>query len=212
MYNFNASLAETFAFDNWPTKNTSKRKADAIEHQSDRDRSLVDSIMYSETLTALLRSTIKINKKAGEGSHLHCLGHTHNPQAQPYLDIVDLIPLPFIKSFKNKIDKTAPFNITEEMTLIKTNFFNAGVSGWIDGIVWAIDIGEHGGNTDQANLIFWDKDNNDSRLQTMDWQLPYKEDELRIEINKLPVAKIMSFISDLPDILKDSILGNTAVS
>lgn len=212
LYNFKAKMSNLHIFNNWPTKNVAKRWSYNIAHQSDQGRRLNDSIFYFETLTALLSYTIKVKKTSEESDALFCMGHTHAPQAQPYLDIFDFLPN-VVKTGVNTIVKGISGGLVNtDAFLYKTNFFNSGVAGWNDGIVWAVDIGEYGGNTGQPKLIFWDEDNTENGAQTMHWELPYMDDQHRKELHEQPIVEWLNLLKELPSEISGKLKETAAIA
>jgi hypothetical protein len=93
--------------------------------------------------------------------HHICIGHTHNPHSQPYATIQDLgtfaIPLAPVLAL---IRKFLPLEPT-----LKTTYFNSGTGGWMEGVIWAIEIDTSG----QARLVYWT--DNSIGPEYMDWEL-----------------------------------------
>ena len=77
--------------------------------------------------------------------------------------------------------------------LLKTNYFNSGTVGWMQGVIWAIEIDATG----QARLVFWTekshigkdsgrmRDTTDTGPETMDWELTVMDPNLK---QALPAA------------------------
>ena len=208
-FNLKSKIASLPIFNSWPTKNVSKKWSYKVAHQADTGRRLNDSIYYFETLTALLAETLKVKKGNDEGAPLFCMGHTHVPQAQPYLDIFDFFPKALKNGVNTALGAVSFGTLSTDQFLIKTNYFNAGVAGWNDGIIWAVDIGEYGGNTGQAKLIFWDEDNTVDGAQMMHWELPYMNDQHRKELHNTAVSKWLEFIKNLPSEITDKLNENS---
>ncbi len=122
------------------------------------------------------------------GHHL-CIGHTHNPHSQPYVrvsNITGLIPLlgPILATLHQKIRDVVggvanaalgPFGGLAEALVravldpgLKTSYFNSGTGGWMEGVIWAIEIDATG----QARLVYW-SDRSDVKRgpEEMDWEL-----------------------------------------
>lgn len=99
-----------------------------------------------------------------------CLGHTHGPHSQPYVNLenASAIMPPLAPVFLALEQRLAA--IQEQMkilpTKLKTGYFNSGTAGWMQGVVWAIEIG----TTGQARLVYWTE--NSKGPEYMGWELP----------------------------------------
>lgn len=99
-----------------------------------------------------------------------CLGHTHVPHSQPYVTLknASAIMPPLAPVFLALDQKLAALQEKLKIlpTKLKTGYFNSGTAGWMQGIVWAIEIE----TTGQARLVYWTK--NSKGPEYMDWELP----------------------------------------
>jgi hypothetical protein len=194
---FRDALASIFLFDNWPGREPSVKFAHAVQHLPNGARILHDGVMYRETVAAIMGTKFTaINyQPAGGGaevtpqqsmadvqagrldlfeycerhhSHHLCIGHTHNPQSQPYFRL-----LPFVQElpvFRDVMTTLAGF------VPIKSQYFNSGTCGWMDGVVWGILIEDDTApgapnppQAHQARLVFWT--HNSIEPERMDWEL-----------------------------------------
>lgn len=224
MVDFQDILARQPVFENFPAYQSALSFAHQVQHMPDKQRLLVDGVMYLETLPAIMSMfTMPLNLRNNSGAvtqrwvdvldstatlrnffeHLFnqiCLGHTHNPQAHPYFDIEKMIagPLdPIVKGVREKISET--FGLDVSLNIFKSRYFNSGTSGWTSGVVWGIEINEFG----EARLVFWTKDGRIDRPQSMDWQLPRQDDAWRAAL----AAKRQDFIDywkQLPELFGNS--------
>jgi hypothetical protein len=95
--------------------------------------------------------------------HQICIGHTHNPHSQPYATLSDLgVVVPPLAPVLKFVHDLLPDLL--EPTL-KTSYFNSGTGGWMEGVIWAIEIDETG----QARLVYWT--DNSIEPERMDWEL-----------------------------------------
>ncbi len=144
-------LAKTFPWDCWPPEDFALDVTRRIENMEELDRKLQDGLSFSETFAALLPAFLKYN---GKGPSLInpavqiLIGHTHNPQSRPHLNLHDLIP---------------SGSLIER--LVKVPYFNCGTAGWWEGVVWAVEITEEG----QPRLVYWDR--NSASPHLMSWEL-----------------------------------------
>ena len=186
-------FADAFArwpvFNSWVSHDQSVRFAHEVQHMPNLDRQLTDSVMFSETIAALIGTfgialnhhptpTTVITPQQSKAAlcanqislseylrrhymHHICIGHTHNPHSQPYATIQDLgtfaIPLAPVIAL---IRKFLPFE-----PMLKTTYFNSGTGGWMEGVIWAIEID----TTGQARLVYWT--DNSIGPEYMDWEL-----------------------------------------
>lgn len=97
--------------------------------------------------------------------HLHhvCIGHTHNPQSQPHFTLKNLGALvPLLGPVLGALSTVLPDFLEPQL---KTMYFNSGTAGWMEGLVWAIEVDETG----QARLVYWT--DNSKRPEKMDREL-----------------------------------------
>jgi UDP-2,3-diacylglucosamine pyrophosphatase LpxH len=210
--NFSDILADAFVLNNFPAQIPARRFAHYIQHLDDMKRFTVDDIIFLETLAALSGETIAVRKHADSEEtkrmNLICLGHTHYPQSQPYFNLKKLLPFlgNWLNSVESKISEITKGIIKPELSLIKSRYFNSGTAGWMEGIIWAIQINETG----QARLVYWSYETRPDCPQTMDWELPFMDDELRkkLEVKKGSFLNTIEDLSTLIDPLIDSALSS----
>lgn len=195
---FDDMLSKAFVLSNFPGTVPARKFAHFIQHLDDMKRFPVDDIFFLETLAALSGATISVRQhldsEEAQRMNLICLGHTHYPQSQPYFDLKKLLPFlrPWLNSLESKISGFTHGIIKPELSLVKSRYFNAGTAGWMEGIIWAIQIDETG----QARLVYWTRDTRPEYPQTMDWELPFMDDELRKKLE----AKKGSFLNTIEDL------------
>jgi hypothetical protein len=209
---FDDMLSKAFVLNNFPGENPARKFAHHIQHLEDMERFPNDDIFFLETLAALSGATIAVRKNLAseeiQRMNLICLGHTHYPQSQPYYDLKRLIPFlrPWLTSVESKITSFTHGIIKPDLSLIKSRYFNSGTAGWMEGIIWAIQIDETG----QARLVYWTRDTRPDCPQKMDWELPYMDDELRkkLEVKKGSFLNTIEDLSTHIDPLIDSALSS----
>lgn len=189
---FRDALSSVFLFDNWPGREPAVRFAHNIQHLPNGARILSDGLMYRESVTAILGTKFTaINYQPASGpeitpqqsmaevragrldlfeyserhhSHHVCIGHTHNPQSQPYFRLLPFVQeLPVVRDMVTTLDAFFP---------VKSQYFNSGTCGWMDGVVWGLLIdGDLPGDPQphQARLVFWT--HNSTEPERMDWEL-----------------------------------------
>ena len=198
---FEARLANLPVFSNFLSYQTALEFAHRIQHQSDKSRFPINDWFYLETFPAFITKfmmplDLKIHDTGGHistttfqdswnsgdfskiwrhfGNSL-CLGHTHYPQSQPYFNIEKMIlgsPLAdVVQGIRERIADSL-FGIEPTLNVVKTQMFNSGTTGWFEGVIWAIEIG----TTGQARLVYWTRDTDPTKPQTMGWELqPWDE-------------------------------------
>ena len=189
---FRDALATLSPFDNWPGREPAIRFAHHVQHLPNGARILSDGLMYRESVAAILGTKFAaINFRASSGveitpqqsmadvragrldlfeyaerhhSHHLCIGHTHNPQSQPYFRLLPFVQeLPAVRDLVTTLDAFFP---------IKSQYFNSGTCGWMDGVVWGVLIdGDLPADQQphQARLVFWT--HNSVEPERMDWEL-----------------------------------------
>lgn len=224
LWQFEDAFARWPVFNSWPARQASKAFAHQVQHMPNNQRELVDSVMYVETLAAFWGAYgIALDHREGETvitpadtlatinplnpldvvkylerHHLHhiCIGHTHNPQSQPYftLNTAANLAFPFAPVI-NAVKLLLPDFLEPAF---KTMFFNSGTAGWMEGVVWAIEVDETG----QARLIYWT--DNTLKPEYMDWELQGLDEKLRKALEegvwkafKVPVEEMGQHLSDL---------------
>lgn len=209
---FDGILAKAFVLSNFPGHNPARKFAHHIQHQDDLERCTVDDVFFLETLAALSGATIAVRKSADseetQKMNLLCLGHTHYPQSQPYFDLKRLLPFlrPWITKLESNISDSTHGIINPELSKIKSRYFNSGNVGWMEGVIWAIQVDE----TAQARLVYWTSETRPECPQKMDWELTWMDDELRkkLEIKKGSVLNFIEQLSTYIDPLIDSALSS----
>ena len=188
---FEDLLAGLPVFNSWVSRGPSLRFAHQVQHASNSERVLSDGIMFSESY-ATLAGTFgyalswrdpatgqEVTPAQGRASirspadiptylwhhHFHhlCIGHTHNPHSQPRFRLDDLgdIALP-LRPLAAAIRAVLPDFVTPQF---KSGYFNSGTGGWLEGVIWGIEIDETG----QARLVYWTE--NSIGPEPMDWEL-----------------------------------------
>jgi hypothetical protein len=197
---FRDVLANLLIFDNWPGREPAVKFAHSVQHLPNSARILSDGLMYRESVTAILGTKFTaLNFQPASGveitpqqsmqdmqagrlslfeyfdrhhSHHICIGHTHNPQSQPYFRLLPFLQeVPVVRDLVTLLDAFFP---------IKSQYFNSGTSGWMDGVVWGILI--NGDVPDdpqphQAKLVFWT--HNSREPQFMDWELSMLDPDVK---------------------------------
>ncbi len=184
--NFADVMANAFILQSFPAYLPACKLAHRIQHLPDRRRHTRDDIFYLESLAALTGATMKVKKTAEardyQKNNLICLGHTHYPQSQPYYNLRSLIPFvaPLLMNLEQNISQRVHGLIRPQLALVKSRYFNSGTAGWMEGVIWAIQVDETG----QARSIYWTRDTRIDHPQTMDWELPVMAEELRQKLEK----------------------------
>lgn len=207
---FDGILANAFVLSNFPGTNPARKFAHHIQHLDDLERCTIDDVFFLETLAALSGATIAVRKNSDseqtQKMNLICLGHTHFPQSQPYFDLKRLLPFlrPWINKMESKVSDLTHGIIKPELSKIKSRYFNSGTAGWMEGVIWAIQIDE----TAQARLVYWTRETRPGCPQKMDWELSWMDDELRkkLEIKKGSFLNTIEQLSTYIDPLIDSAL------
>lgn len=189
---FGDILAGLPVFDSWPSEQSAVQFAHRIQHMRNSDRTFSDNPMYSESVPALWGAFgLGLNHRDAQGTlvtpaqsraalnlrdpnqlmiylerhHLHqiCIGHTHAPQSQPYWTLGSVAKV--VPPLKPVIDQLLALIPDSAEPQIKSGYFNSGTAGWMEGVVWAIEIDTSG----QARLVFWTR--NSLKPEYMDWEL-----------------------------------------
>ncbi|MDC3984474.1 hypothetical protein [Polyangium jinanense] len=188
-------------FDSWPARSSAVRFAHQVQHMPNEQRVLLDNIMFYESVAALYgtfgialnywdpernqeitpaqsRNELDLFSSSGiaeylKRHHIHhiCIGHTHNPHSQPHFKLDNIAALvPPLSRVIKTIQLETP-DILEPQ--FKTTYFNSGTVGWMEGVVWAIEID----TTGQARLVYWtDKS---TEPEYMDWELEVLPQEVK---------------------------------
>ena len=231
LINFRRIFAGLFVFNNFPTHVPARRFAHGIQHQQESERFLIDDVMFIETLPALMSYlTMPLNHvtydadgnaattrtwsqfRNNPSNPLHaldhlfnqlCIGHTHYPQAAPYLEIEAMLAGPLL-SIVNELRVQISehfFGIEPTLNLLKSRYYNTGNAGWHEGVIWALEINEHG----EARVVYWTEDTRIDRPQTMDWQLPRMTDEMR-ELLDSRKEEVEAYLAELVETMGDSLI------
>ncbi len=201
---FDDVFASLPVFNSWPTRSPSIKFAHEMQHRNNASRLVTDDIMFSETVPTLwaalglslnhiddngvvrtpaqTRAEVQLLTPGGIKTYVErhnfnhvCLGHTHNPHSQPFLTFGNITGLvPIVGSLIQKLGRMIPFLPTPKF---KTGYFNSGTAGWMEAVVWAIEIDQNG----QARLVYWVNNLDDIQVsggdgvlikpQYMDWEL-----------------------------------------
>jgi len=233
LFEFEDLFARLPVFDSWPARQSAVRFAHEVQHKPNGQRVLNDSIMFSESIAAVYGTFgIALNWVDPAGNqvtaaqtrsapgfdvtdpedlaeyfsrhYLHhlCIGHTHNPHSQPALTLKNLgFIAPPLLPITLLLRLILP-NFLEPQ--LKTNYFNSGTAGWMEGVIWGIEIDETG----QARLVFWS--HNSIGPEYMDWELQplptaIKNNLLQglTEAFKRPITELEDSVNDIYTSLKN---------
>jgi hypothetical protein len=186
--------------------------AHEVQHRPNRERLLRNGYMYQESMAAFVGNVLmplgEPQQHSGitglwdtywsnHGNHL-CIGHTHNPQSQPYfgLDSAFAVAGPLTGVVRSLV--TSALGIPDavlDTALLKSRYFNSGTCGWHEGVLWGIEIDEVG----QARSVMLTADSR--RFEYMDWELgpPRPEDYLG-QLKKIAATILEALRRRLPDI------------
>ncbi len=208
---FTDVLANTFVLESFLSAQPAAKFAHEIQHQKNENRHPNDTYMFMETIAALAGATIgvrkTINSPKAERFNLVCLGHTHYPQSQPYFNLGKLEPIipdslnDKLKKINEKIKASTNRVVGIDNPLIKSRYFNSGTAGWMEGVVWAIQIDETG----QARQVYWTHETQSARPHTMDWELPLMDPIVRKQLQESK-WKIFRKIEDISVVI-DQAMG-----
>jgi hypothetical protein len=212
LFQFDDLFASLPILSSWVSRQPAVKNAHRIQHMDNRQRRLSDNVMYKESLATLLGTFgLALNDEQGRTpaqsrkeldlttlpgvreylrrhhSHHICIGHTHNPHSQPFMTLSSISELaPPLKPVVERLRSVLPFE-----PMIKTRYFNSGTGGWMEGVIWAIEIDESG----QARLVYWTE--NSRGPEYMDWELQPLPESLKNQLlNGLTTA--------LPNLVKDA--------
>ncbi len=212
LFQFDDLFASLPVLSSWVSRQPAVRTAHTVQHMNNRQRQLTDNIMYKESLAALIgtfgfalndeqgrtpaqsRKDLDLTTLAGlreylrrHHSHHICIGHTHNPHSQPFMTLSSISALaPPLGPLVDRLRKVLPFE-----PLLKTRYFNSGTGGWMEGVIWAIEIDEAG----QARLVYWTE--NSKAPEYMDWELQPLPDAIKSQLLK-------GLTTALPNLVKDA--------
>jgi hypothetical protein len=101
--------------------------------------------------------------------NLLAIGHTHNPHNQPYFPIEGMLSLPVVGELLDAVRDAAAeaTGIEFSLNFLKSRLLNSGTAGWMEGVIWALQIEEDG----QAHLVFWTRNTRVDQPNRMDWEL-----------------------------------------
>jgi hypothetical protein len=212
LFQFDDLFAALPILNSWVSRQPSVKTAHRVQHLDNGQRQLTDSIMFKESLAALVGTFgLALNDDQGRSpaqsrkeldlttmtgvrefvrrhhSHHICIGHTHNPHSQPFLTLgaISLLAPPLAPVI-DRLRKVLPIE-----PMLKTRYFNSGTGGWMEGVIWAIEIDQTG----QARLVYWTE--NTLVPEYMDWELQPLPQALRSQLlNGLTTA--------LPNLVKDA--------
>ncbi len=192
LFDFGDFLAGVPVLNSWPDKQAAVRFAHQIQHMDNSARVLNDNVMFYESVAALYGAfgmALNFTDAAGNvitpaqsraqltllnpldlatylsRHHMHqiCIGHTHAPHSQPYLTLKNIGGLcPPLWPITTALRIVLPNMLQPQ---IKTNYFNSGTVGWMEGVAWAIEVD----TTGQARLVYWTE--NSIGPEYMDWEL-----------------------------------------
>lgn len=197
----------------WVSRQPAVKAAHRVQHMDNRQRQLTDNIMYKESLAALLgtfglalhhgntspsqsRASLDLTSVAGiqeyvrrHHSHHICIGHTHNPHSQPFMTLSSLAALaPPLAPLISRLRALLPGNFEP---MLKTGYFNSGTGGWMEGVIWAIEVDQTG----QARLVYWT--DTSRRPESMDWELQPLPRRIKDRL-------LSSLTSVLPNLARDA--------
>jgi hypothetical protein len=135
--------------ENWLPPDSARRLSRQIE-QAEGSRKIVDTIYYSETLTAALAFALKYPGSKGLTQVQVLAGHTHWPQSRPHLYLGQLEVPGLQKGVAIKLP---------------VPYFNSGTCGWWEGVLWGVEVTDYG----QPKLFYWDQ--NSQEPNYMPWEL-----------------------------------------
>jgi len=231
LVNFGDVFSHWMIFNCWPARMAAVRFAHGVQHTPNDQRLLHDSIMFSESVATLYgtfgialnwvdaagnevtpaqsRTQLDLTTPRGlmdylSRHHLHhmCIGHTHNPHSQPAITLQNLatVAMPLAPVIK-KIQSALPDFLEPQ---VKTMYFNSGTAGWMEGVIWGIEIDEEG----QARLVFWT--DNSLKPEYMDWELQPLPAAIRNNLLQglttalgAPVTEVEQYVEDIYTLLKN---------
>lgn len=214
LVNFKQILGNLPVFNSWQNYEPGVVRMDEIQHMDDQSRLFTDDVMYSETMASLMGMLIPIAPGPNDVDcgllnlngrcllNLMTLGHTHNPQNQPYYD---LKVLPYVKEVLIGLQDaiaSATFGLFDvELGLVKSNYLNTGMTGWHEECIWAIDIGKESHGTGQPKLVNWTYNTRVDRPNHMDWELPH----IPRDSGPTPGDQVEDYLSQLLGMLSDMV-------
>lgn len=230
LFDFGDMLAGMPVFDSWPSEQSAVQFAHRIQHMPNAQRTFSDNVMFSESVPALWGAFgLALNHRNAQGTlvtpaqsraalnllnpvdlwtyldrhHFHqiCIGHTHAPHSQPSwtVDNVTNIVTP-LKPVVEAIKARVPAWLAWIKPSIKSGYFNSGTAGWMEGVVWAIEIDTSG----QARLVYWTR--NSLKPETMDWELQPLDPALKQQMAQA-VAAALQIVITSADQTADAILA-----
>ena len=221
--NFADVLAGLPVANNFTAYAPSRKFAHEIQQQSDAQRLLIDDIFYFETLTALAAwLTMPLNVVVDSDNtrtwsqflanpsledlpgHLFnqiVIGHTHYPQARPFIDIEGLLLGPLadvVQALRSALAEVS-FGFEPTINFIQPPYYNSGTAGWKEGVIWALEVDEHG----VARLVYWTQDTRVDRPQYMDWQVPRMDDDMRVTLDQRK-QEVLDYVAQTFELFGDA--------
>jgi len=230
LVDFGDMFAGLPVFDSWPSEQSAVQFAHRIQHMPNGQRTFSDNPMFSESVPALWGAFgLALNHRDAQGTlitpaqsraalnllnpfdlwtyldrhHFHqiCIGHTHAPHSQPHWtvgSVTDIVtPLkPVVEAIKARV----PWWLAWIKPSLKSGYFNSGTAGWMEGVVWAIEIDTSG----QARLAFWTR--NSINPEYMDWELQPLDPALKQQMAQA-VASALQIAINSADQTADAILA-----
>ena len=226
LFEFEDLFARLPVFDSWPARQSAVRFAHEVQHKPNRERVLNDSIMFSESIAAIYGTfCIGLNWVDANGNevtaaqsrsapgfdvtdpmqlaeyysrhymHHLCIGHTHNPHSQPGFTLKNLgFVAPPLWPVTTLLRILLPSFLEPQ---VKTMYFNSGTAGWMEGVIWGIEIGQDG----QARLVFWT--DNSVGPEYMDWELQPMPSAIKNNLLAGLSAAFLKPITELQDSVED---------
>ena len=210
LISFASRLANTSQFSNFPKHRPARRFAHHIQHMDDQERRLVNDVIYQESLVYLTSLTMKIpvsenNPTTFAEDHQICIGHTHYPQSNPYIDWTNLIPgRQRVQDAVSDVLGDRLTRLARSMAIVKTKYYNSGTVGWMEGVIWALRITPDG----QARLNYWTHNTRADSPFDMDWELPLMDARERrlLDQKKGFLIQLLESIEFSPAGLREALL------
>lgn len=234
LFDFGEILSGVPVFDSWPDKQSAIAFAHRMQHMPNSKRVLNDNAMFYESIPALIGgffialtgvddagnritpaqsreqlsmlNPVDVAKYLGRHHFNHiCIGHTHAPHSQPFFTLKNLGGLvPGLSPVMQALQDKLPDALEPQ---IKSRYFNSGTVGWMEGVVWAIEIDTSG----VARLVYWTENSIDKEY--MDWELQTLDPAVRAaipgairDILKMPGNAIEHRADELLNKLKDRLI------
>lgn len=179
---FSSLLENRSPWDNWLPDDVAVPAARRIETMRETDRRLQDTVMFSESLAASLSFLLDYDPgpdpdfcESPMPRVQIAMGHTHNPQSRPYLNLTHV----------------PPGTAKQVLETVKLPYYNSGTGGWWEDIIWALEITRDG----QPRLVYWDAESCEPHVMT--WELHNRERYEQADIDAL-VARVEALLASLP--------------